>query len=219
MTVTIPTGDLCGILADTIPFALPGDDLPILNSVRLEWDGEQLHAMATDRYHIGWSTWRPDDQPDTDGDQQDDLFTEWGSGDNPWHLYIPLADAKDIVSNYKLPPKERGAALTVGHDWAASGQQLTVDRSRLTGHSALRMVVAGAVGDDFPDLRKLLADASTARPVKDIGFTPRYLADFAKVRPRGPLRMTFTGEGKLVHVTIGDRFVGAIQSVKEEADS
>lgn len=212
MTVTVPTGDLCGILADCIPFAFPGDDLPMLNAVRLEWDGSQLHAMATDQLRIAWSTWDPDDEPDTEGDQQKDLFTEWGSGDDPWMIVLPLAEAKDLVSNFKLKPKERLCPLTVELD----DGQLRVDRSRMTGYSALRMVIAGdPQGGEWPDLRALLARFSTAVELRSVAYSPKLLADFGKVRPRGPIRLTFAGETKPTLVAIGERFVGAIQPVKE----
>lgn len=217
MTVTIPTGDLCGILADCLPFVHPQDDLPALNTVRVEWDGQQLHAMATDRYRLAWSTWDPADHPDAEGDQQDDLFTDWGStDDDPWTVLLPAADAKDAVAAYKLKPKERLAALTLARTADAAGPQLTIDRSRLTGHSALRMVITGVQGDDYPDLRQLLADTSTAAPVHRVAYVLGRLADFGKVRPRGPIRLTFTGEHKLTLVEIGPRFVGAIQPVREE---
>lgn len=220
MTITIPTGDLCGILADCVPFAYPLDELPVINAVRLEWDGNQLHAMATDRYRVAWSTWDPADEPDAEGDQQDDLFTRWGSDDSAWTLLIPLPDVKDLISNFKLKPKESGCPLTVDRHVDVAGPQLVVDRSRLTGHSALRMVIVGDKADaEYPDLRKLLADNSSAKPVRAISYTPRLLADFGKVRPRGPMRMTFTGDRGLTHVEIGDRFVGAIQPVKDEDEA
>lgn len=216
MTITIPTGDLCGVLADCLPFAHP-TDIPVLNTVRLEWDGQSLHAMATDRYRLAWSTWDPDDEPDAEGDQQDDLFTRWGSDDAGWTLLLPQPDVKDLISNFKLKPKERGCPLTIERTVDAAGPQLTVDRSRLTGHSALRMVIVGDQSDaEYPDLRKLLADNSTAEPVRTLAYEPQRLADFGKVRPRGPMRLTFTGEHGLTHIEIGERFVGAIQPVKQE---
>lgn len=214
--ITIPTGDLCGIIADCIPFAFPDDNIPILNSIRLEWDGQQLHAMATDKIRVAWSTWDPGDDPDTDGDVQEDLFTDWGSGDEAWSINLPLLDAKDLVSNFKLKPKERSCPLAIDLD----DGRLKVDRSRMTGHSALRMVIAGTPLDgDWPDLRQILAAASTSTAVRTVAYTPRMLADFGKVRPRGPLRLTFTGETKPTLVEIGERFVGAIQPVKEDRDA
>lgn len=51
--------------------------------------------------------------------------------------------------------------------------------------------------------------------LRSVAYSPKLLADFGKVRPRGPLRLTFAGEHKPTLVAIGERFVGAIQPVKE----
>lgn len=209
--ITIPTRDLIGILADCIPSADPNDDFPLLHTVRLEWDGRQLHAQATDRYQIAWSTWDPDDEPD--GDQQDDLFTEWGGADQPWRVHLPLPDAKDAVAAFKLSNKEGHTPLTASYEHG----RLRINRSSLTGMSALTMVIEGNVDFEYPDIRKLLADHDTAEDAREIAFDAKRLATFAKVRPRGPLRMTFTRKGFTV-VTIGERFVGAIQAVREADD-
>jgi hypothetical protein len=218
MTVTIPTTDLCGILADTVPFASPDTEVPVLNAIRIEWDGNALHAMATDRYRIAWSTWDPDDEPDDD--QQGDLFADWGTDDTgeQWHAYIALDDAKDIIGAYKLPAKEAGGvAVSVRRVVDGAGEQLVVDRSRLTGHSAITMVVRCVAADVDPDIRGLLAKHDVAEPVRQIAYNARFLADFAKVRQRGSLRMMHTPSGMTL-VAIGDRFVGAIQAVKEATD-
>lgn len=203
--ITIPTGDLTGILADVIPFALPEDDLPSLNCVRLHWDGKQLHAMATDRYRAAISTWDPYDLPVHD--TQDDLFTSWGSGDEPWSAILPLDDAKEIVKVFKLGPKETQVPLTVDLD----NGRLKVARARETGYSALTAVMT-AVLVEFPDVRALLAKADVIEEVRGLAYTAKFLADFAKVRPRGPLELTFASG--LTHVSIGERFVGAITPVR-----
>lgn len=79
--ICVPTGDLTGILADVTHFASPDLEVPQLNCVRVEWDGEMLHALATDTIRIAWSSWHRDDEPD--GETQDDLFTEFGGADDP----------------------------------------------------------------------------------------------------------------------------------------
>ena len=211
MTVTIPTSELVGALADVIPFACAEDELPTINCVRIEWDGQQLHALATDMFRVAISSWDPDDAPDED--VQDDLFTSFGSGDDPWHLLVPLSDAKDLVKVFKLPPKEGRAALTVDVD----NGRLAVRRSRESGHSALTATIDGT-GVEFPDVRKLLAKNDVIQPARTLAFTARFMADFAKVRPRGPLLLTFTGDASLVHVAIGERFVGAIVPTRLGSD-
>lgn len=201
--ITIPTGDLVGILTDVLPFAFPHDDFPVLHSVRLDWDGRQLHALTTDRYRIGWATWEPGDI--TDADVQDDLFTEWGSGDQPWRCTLALPDAKEIARVFKLGPKEGQVPLTL--DYEADRLRLTVKRAKETGHSAITISAEDQMAN-FPDVRKLLASADRLSPRRDIQYNAAYLADFAKVRARGPLVMKHT-KG-LTHVSIGERFVGAI---------
>lgn len=208
MTVTISTADLMGLLGDTIPFASSSDDLPALNSINVFWDGTKLHTQATDRYRIGWASWHPDDEPERD--YQGDVFSQPGSGDDPWRILIPLDDAAHLVKTYKLPPKEAFAPLTVDcHDG-----QLSVKRHRDTGHPAITTVIDGR-GDAFPDVEQHLANHDVIEKVEGLSFTAKYLADFAKVRARGALQMRFTGDTSPVLVTIGERFVGLIMPVRE----
>jgi hypothetical protein len=213
MSITIPTGDLTGILTDTIPFAFPKDDLPALNVVRLEWDSQALHAITTDRHRLAWSTWEPGDLAFGE-DAQDDLFTEWGSGDNPWRCTLQLADAAEIAKVFKLGWKESRVPLTV--DYEADRHRLTVKRTKETGHSAITISAEDTFSDEFPDVRKLLAAADKLTARRDIDYNAAYLADFAKVRPRGPLSMRHTKT--LTHVSIGERFIGAIMPVALRAD-
>lgn len=211
--ITIPTGDLTGILADVIPFAFPDDDLPDLHCLRLEWDGRQLHALTTDRYRAGISTWVPGEIPEGK-EVQDDLFTDWGSGDDPWSVTIALPDAKELVKVFKLPPKEEhNVPVTVDYDHAYG--RVTVKRTRDSGHSAIT-VIAESSGSAFPDVRKLLANADKVKPTRKVSYSARFMADFGKVRPAGPLELTFTGN--LTHVTIGERFVGAIMPIGRSID-
>lgn len=208
MSLTITTADFTGLLSDVLPFALADDDLPTLNAVHLMWDGYQLHAQATDHRRIAWASWHPDDQPERD--VQGDIFHQPGSGDPPWQILIPLADAAHLVKTYKLPPKEAvRVALTL--DMVLG--RLTVERERDSGHPAITTEIEARPGD-FPDVRAMLAKVDVVQPVDGLAFTSKLLADFAKVRPRGPLELKFTGDRSPVLVTIGERFVGAIQPVR-----
>lgn len=205
--ITIPTGDLTGILADVIPFAFPDDDLPDIHCVKVEWDGRMVHALATDRYRVGISTWEPGAV--AEGEQvQDHLFADWGSGDDPWAAVVALGDAKELVDVFKLGKKELQVPLTVDYD--PSRQRVTVKRARDTGHSAIT-VVADGQGVMFPDVRGHLAKADAVKPARKASYAAKWLADFAKVRPFGPMELTFTAG--LTHVAIGERFVGAIMPV------
>lgn len=208
MTLTISTADFVGLLGDTIPFAADDDETgPALNSINLVWDGDKLHTQATDRYRIAWSSWHPDDEPERD--IQGDIFNQPGSGDDPWQILIPLDDAAHLIKTYKLPAKESYAPLTLDvHDG-----QLTVKRHRDTGHPAITTVIDGRM-DVFPDVQKMLSEADVVAKVDGVAFTAKMLADFSKVRPRGPFELRFTGGHSPALVTIGQRFVGAIQPVR-----
>lgn len=209
MTITIPTGDFVGILSDAIPFAHPDDELPTIHAIRLEWSGSALHALATDRYRIGWSAWSPDDDPIEE--IQPDLFTEWGGADDPWQATVTLDDAKHLIKTYKLAGKGvYYVPLTVEH----ISRAVRIQRSKDTGHSAIATVVEDLFVP-YPKLRELLASKDIVGPVTATSFNAKHLADFAKVRPRGPLHMQYTN-GKFVHISIGERFVGAIMAVDAE---
>lgn len=200
--ITIPTGDLVGILADVLPFAHPDDDYENIHCVRLEWDGEQLHAMATDRHRLGWSTWEAGDVGD---DDKDDTVSEWGSGDAPWVAVLDLADAVQISKVFKLPAKQVMTPLTVDYD--SDRHRVTVVRSKDTSHSAIT-ISADDTFVEFPDVRGWLAKADQLAVVQEVGYSSKWLADFAKVRPAGPMKLRFA-KG-LTHISIGKRFVGAI---------
>lgn len=208
--ITIPTGDFVGLLADVIPFAGTDDDIPTINCVRLEWSGTRLDALATDRYRIAISQWEPGDVGEDEA-IQDDLFSEWGSGDDPWRTTIDLNDAKELVKVFKLGEKEYSVPLTVDYEFGRA--RFTVKRAKETGHSAITIVLE-TTEVEFPDVRALLAKNDTLEPVTSLGFTARLLADFGKVRPRGPLELSFTGEQGLTLVAIGERFHGAIMPVR-----
>ncbi len=207
MSLTISTADLVGLISDVLPFAFDDDELPALNSINVFWDGSKLHTQAIDTIRFAWASWHPDDEPERD--VQGDIFNQPGSGDDPWQILIPRDDAAHLVKTYKLPVKESFAPLTVD---VADGK-FTVKRHRDTGHPAITTVIDGRA-EEFPDVAGLLGKSDVLSKVDQVAFNAKYLADFAKVRPRGPMQMQFTGETATTVVTIGERFVGAIQPVK-----
>lgn len=212
MTITIPTGDLVGILNDVIPMADPDKDFPSTHCVRLEWSSYQLHALATDRYHLGWATWEPDDK-NVDEDYQPDIFDEWGGVDDSWSLTLNLEDAKHLVKMFKLVGKGvYFVPLTV--EYLATGA-VRIQRSKDTGHSAISTTVKDTFAE-FPDVRGILAKHDNVEAATGFNFNAKRLASFAKVRPRGPLVMGFSGPDSLVRISIGERFVGAIAPTRDE---
>jgi hypothetical protein len=219
--ITIPTLELVGLLNDVVAFASADKDDPILRTVHLEWDGQQLHAMATDRYHLGWSRWSPDDPPPEELEEvQEDLFTDWGGDDAPWAATVDLDDAKEAARMFKLPVKKGGwTPLTLD----CGVEQLTISRARLGAHTALKQECRRDVlpaGELYPDVRVVLGESDRPdEPVEALAFTACRLASFAKVRVRGPVEMSFAGLGRPVRVRIGNRFDGVILPVRADADN
>lgn len=193
--ITIPTTELVGSLSDVIPMADEDTDLPEVNCVRVEWDGEQLHTLATDRWVCGWSTWSP---------HEGDGNTSWGGADGPWAATIPLEAAKYLVKVFKLPKGGAWTPLTIEH---VNPGALRIQRHRDTGHSAVVAVVRD-VFEAFPDVRAELSKHDVLEAVTAVGVSAQDLAKFAKVRPHGGMVLRFARE--LVHVSIGGRFVGSV---------
>lgn len=220
MTITIPTCELAGLLNDAAAFAATDKDDIVRRTVHLEWDGQQLHALATDGYHFGWTRWNPDDPPPEGLDEvQEDLFTDWGGDDEPWAATVDLDDAKEAAKVFRLPMKEGWTPLTLDAGW----DTIVVGRSRIGAHTALKQEMRRNVlpaKTAYPDLRALLnEDDRPDEPVGELAFIAARLANFARVRPRGPLELTFTGPSRKVRVRIGDRFDGLILPVRRDADN
>lgn len=204
--ITIPTAEFVGLISDVQNFAFPKDDLPDLNVVRIEWDGDMLHTAATDSMRCARSSWHPDDDPANAKATQGAMFTVYGGADERWVVFAALADAKELVKIYKLSDKEGQIPLTLDYE----DGRLRVRRSRDTGHSAITTLVESRMVE-FPDLRKMLDVAPELQGVEEIHYVGRHLADFGTVRQRGAMRMSFCGLRNATRVTIGERFVGTIR--------
>lgn len=213
--LTIPTGQLVGALTDVIPFAYPKPDYPRYNAVRLEWDGQVLHTMATDQNRIGWSRWDSDEPHEGDEEpEQESLLTTWGADDPGWTAHIRLADAAELAKVFKLPAKLSTIPLTVELEPARSDDEpgrLVVRRSPDSGLSAHVMECGTVDQTDYLDVHQIVADAEAqGEPVEEIEYWAHLVADFAKVRPHGPMRMRFAGPRRPTWVAIGTRFSGVI---------
>jgi hypothetical protein len=202
--ITIPTAEFIGLLGDVTPFAFPDDDYPDLNVVRLEWDGDMLHASATDTLRMVRSSWHPDD--DEDGNETPGLVNPYGGADDRWALFMRLDDAKELIKHFKLPSKEGRIPLTLNH----LDGLLKVNRSADSGHQEVTAVVVGRFCE-FPDLAAVLDSEPLYELVSEMRYTGRHLADFGVVRQRGPMSLTFCGSQRATRVRIGSRFVGTIR--------
>jgi hypothetical protein len=203
VTIIVPTAEFVGLIGDVLAFAFAKPDLPHVHCVRFHWDGEMLHAAATDTLRAARSSWHPDD---VDGNSdQDSLFTALGGADDPWTVIAGYPEAKELVNVYKLPAKEGRTPLTLDYNRGS----LRVIRTRDTGHQAITTVVESKAVD-FPDVRKALDVEPQVEGVEAIHFVGQHLADLGSVRQRGPLRLTFAGLRRATRVTIGERFVATL---------
>jgi hypothetical protein len=212
MTILIPTGDFTGLLADAYPFACTDRDFPEINAMQIRWEGEQLHTIATDRYHIGWSTWDQDDEAPGEEDQPE-LFETWGGADTPWRITISRDDAKKAIDAFKLSDKKKYVPITLDFQ----GNALKVVRAKGDNHAAITMVISDTThGFPADGIEKFFKDNDYTAPAERVRLNPALLAHFAKVRPRGDFDVRFTGRYGPVMVTIGSRFKGSIVSIKDE---
>lgn len=208
--ITTPTADLTGIVSDALPFA--GDDkaYAMTYSVHLYWDGQMLHAEATDHLAVGRSSWQPWDDPETD--VQPELGIEWGGADDPWSVVMTVDEAKELVSVFKLPAKQGWTPLYVE---LIDGVRLKIFRHKGPKHTAITLGIEDA-GFPYPDLDKVMKDALFSVPTAELWINARLLGAFASVRQRGTMHMTFGGENKVVEIAIGARFHGAVMPIGAE---
>lgn len=203
--ITIPTRDLIGVVSDVLPFTIADKDLPEYGIVRLEWDGEKLEALAVNGLAAAVSSWSPDDDTTEYDEDILSLATAWGGDDDSWSVNLQLDDAKGLVATYKLAAKDSWAPLTVEHINLTS---VRIVRTKDSGHPAITTVIKGSDAT-FPDCRKMVA-RKARKAVSVSAYSPKVMALFAKVRPRGPMVLEFAGDKSSTRVRIGDRFVGAI---------
>ena len=213
----MPTADLVGIITDVLPLAPdPKDKDNPRGGVLLEWDGEALHAHATDGLSAGISTYHPDDPTDFDDDATQPVVYWGDSGGDPeprWRVFITTADAKEVVSTFKLAYKFRMVPLHVKVNLART--RLIIERTRDTGKTQHEMTVERVADADrvFPDLRAQIdrAEGNTAS-VDRLAVWGHRLAAFANAGRRGPVELIPVrfADDELVVVRVGSRFAGYV---------
>ncbi|WP_431728625.1 hypothetical protein [Verrucosispora sp. TAA-831] len=210
-TVYVPTADLLGLITDVSVLAGQEKEIPETYAVCIEWDGQQLHAMAGDDTRMGVSSWHPDDLPEEA--TQEGVFSRRGGHCDPWKIVLSLHDAADIVKTFKVSEKNRWVPL--GLDFVpgvTACHKLRVSRdtsSGLTGKS----IVALDRNVKFADVRDMLAAEPTPQKVTDVIVNGESFAAFGLVRQRGGgMKLTFA-DGR-VRVTVGERFVGQILAAR-----
>lgn len=217
---TVQSVDLHRILSDASLFASTDVTLPGINVVRLEFDKDQVLAIATDRFRLGVSRAKV-----LDGDEVS--------------MSLYLDDVKRLIQSAKTKRAEEGwRAVDVTSD--GKSVQFTFNDGSLA---------AARIADvDFPKFRGLFpksvslpplpapdstakVTAQTAQNMRDVlaksrhatAFTAEYLASFGKVKGTGDRASRIFvyahdsayGYGqKPLTVTIGDDFVGLVMPVK-----
>jgi hypothetical protein len=208
--ITIPTGELIGLVNDVLPFVDSDKDSPTTHCVRVEQVGDRLTTLATSRTMAARSTWSPDDGP----------VEIAGNFD----IRISPAEAKAIVSTFKLPDKLSAAPLEISMvpGYMTSGlYRLRIFRPGLQDvYSALKMDVEGR-GPSEPDngdapeidinhrLDQCMVDSdpsrADARRIQSAAFSPLVFAALGKVQRHGILKLHWTSErdGSAVYVKAG----------------
>lgn len=189
--VTVASCDLRRVLRDALPFT--GDDPP-LDTVCLEAVAGTFSATATDRYTLGHS--------------RAACTGEFGQ-----RAVITRHTARAIKR--MLPcgptPHAAGQKVTLTLDGNALRLRTGTDDSRST--ASLLGPLSLTTFPDYPTILKKFTDNEPGRP---LGFTPRFLARFAKVAERyeASLRIFTHDPTSPVLVEAGDTFVGVIMPVK-----
>lgn len=218
--ITIPTHELIGMISDMLPFVDVDKDSIAGHCIRIEQDGDELTMLATNRMQAFRVTWSPQDIAETAFDVR--LHSDF-------NVRITPADAKAIVSAFKMPSKLDYAPLNVSaqvHSLAENTYRLTVSRSSEDDlWSALSMNVTGRgvpIKDtsDVPesDIHGLINGQVGGSDVGLYGLTwnPKVLANLGKVERHGAIKVTHRSsrDGAPVYVKAG-RLDGVMFPVRE----
>lgn len=189
MILTFKSHDLKRLLGNAVLFACKDETLPGLCVVRLAFDGEYLHMVATDRYVLSRE---PAREVHVEGERRE--------------ISIRTADVKAIVR--ALPT--RGVA-DVRIESADEGGPVTV---ALDGHA---MTFATDSNGTFPSGWLELSRRPEAAERSEITFNMEYLALFAKVDTGSPkhhtARFTLSAAMKPTLVEMGETFKAIVMPI------
>lgn len=208
--ITIPSADLHGIIHDAHQLVSPDKDDEQGRSVHLYWDGSMMHAAVCTPFRAAMSSWHPDDDPDQD--TQTELGVTLGGADEPWGIVLTHDDAKHLLANVKPPKHREYTPIEVEYRDGI----IIVTRRKQTRLPGFRLTIDG-FGDDYepPDVSALVEKTlAGAQSTSTVAFNACLLADFGKVRQRG-CAMRLILAGPMAAVRIGERFAGAIGTVRE----
>jgi hypothetical protein len=188
------------VIAAVLPHASDDCELPVINNVRVELDGTQFLAVATDRYSLGIC--RAD-------------LTDWKAEAEPVEKItasLGLGDVKRLFAFVRPQRKDKAT-------WELTDDALTVsfqDDTSLT----IRTVQVGG----FPNWRALVGGVIARAPEPDaqMAFTPRVVDSFQKTaKALGEVGYSwqFTSALKPVIVRIGTDFLGMLMPARIPDDA
>lgn len=181
--------DVERVIAAVLPHASEDRYLPVINNVRVELDGDQFLAVATDRYSVGICRAR---------------LTDWMEDAEPVEKIVANLRLDDVKRLFAFLRPQRKDTAT----WHLTGETLTVRFGDATGLT-LRTVDA----EGFPNWRAIVGPLLEREPEPgtQMGFTPRIVDHFQKTaKVLGDLQMAwrFVGPLKPVIIQIGEDFLG-----------
>jgi hypothetical protein len=178
-----------------------GDDgtLPALTCLEFDFDGSQLQVATTDRYRLCIETVELDRAVNHEGQP-------------PFRFLLQRQFAKQALTPLKA--NKRGKLTLVRH----------ADRPDSVEFVFYEQTASYPVDRDhtFPPVRQLIPSADNRTAVDEIGFTPRYLGDLAKVQCSSRVayvRIWTYGAHKPTRIDYQDGPTVVLMPVKTNADS
>lgn len=197
---TMLAADLHRILSDAKQFRCNDSNIrtavPMLGCVRLESDGTNIIAVATDRYTLGVS--RADFAGETFAANLD-------------------KQAVDNLLRFTKTARAASGNRTVSIEILTrfnEQQANTINIAFSTGE-ALFLVCDTS---DFPKWRALIPVGWGSELVENVsGFNPVNLAKFAKIASKSDTRMFSRGPNKPLVVTVGDDFIALVMHTRVDS--
>ena len=213
--IELPTMEFVGALNDVIPFASTEKDDPGYSVVRMDWTGDGLFLMASNRHqHVRYET--------------DSRIWQNEPDDDPYSVRIPLSDAKMLASAFKLPTKHSYVTVGIAVNSFSVGENLyrvTFSREGSDEYSRLALNVFGRgrpMTDADPketDIPEEIAKWKGVVASREVtAWSPKSLANFGKVDRHGAILLEFLkdSDGSPVRVSSGPRFEGIAYQARLE---
>lgn len=208
-TVTVDAALLLQALRAVLPHADGTEELPIIHRVRLDVTDHAIEALATSRYTAAIAR------------LADDAMVDTGEIAEAWTIDLFPSDLATVAKMFK-PGKDEQITLRI--DLRRDERVTFTDASGLFDGRAYTVPTVGHP-EDYPDLRKLIADTMDSERgiVGTVTYTGDLLRRFASSSASysDALHIEPTREGKAFIVTVGQNFIGLLmpQSNNDEASA